>query len=183
VRTCVTKFTTYKKSTSKKGGEIGEYKISTLIKSYRKTTVTSSNYTMRDKCERLKTNSQGWIRGYVLMILPQVHLRNGEWTAFRWFYLFFTMSDWLSYQQSARLYLRWQSTNRLSPTAILVCERHPIRIRIGLGCWLSIVTFYSLVTSPQRAKQNQLQRSSSHFFVNEDEKKFGTNRLLGTSSN
>jgi len=32
----LTKFTTYKKSTSKKGGEIGEYKIFTLIESISK---------------------------------------------------------------------------------------------------------------------------------------------------
>ncbi len=50
-------------------------------------------------------------------------------------------------------------TKEQLPTAILVCERHPTFqkvetfVKIGLGCWLSIVTSLSIMTVPSIAKQ------------------------------
>ena len=67
------------------------------------------------------------------MILPQVHLRNGDTLAFS------------PISREARLYLKPAGQTHHH----LVCERHPCdKCRLGLGCGLPIVVSLTLLPYP-----------------------------------
>ena len=82
-----------------------------------------------------------------LMILPQVHLRNGEFeTAVA------SLESATMCQQPDYILNRCDESHL--PTAILVCERHPV-VKTGIGCWLSIVTSLSIMTIPSIANESR----------------------------